>query len=226
METITQTATTAQTGAVITETIASLTKLEIKFLQVAISKDKTRESLQFGTVRYADKLNGFIVATTDTHRLHVVCAGNNGNLHQCKTDINHMLDIDLIGRQMTALKLDTVEITARISYTGEFIGVSVESTAGVEIHGAIVAKGNYPNVDKVIPDSFGIEHRGLKGAFNPRYMVDAMAHITPKKETEKVHFWQEKSLHPAVVFDHTMRENELTLEPGRKFALIMPMHNW
>ena len=226
MQTINETITAAGNGAVLTETIATLTKLEIKFLQVALIKDKTREIMQYGTVRYSDKCAGFIVATTDTHRLHVVRAGNNGNLHGCKNDINHVLDIDLIARQMTALKLDTVEIIARISYTGEFIGLSVESSTGVNIPGAVVNMANYPNVDRVIPDSFSLDYRGLKGAFNPRYMIDAMAHMTPKKETEKVHFWQNEALRPAVVFDYSVRENAVSFEPGRKFAVVMPMHNW
>jgi hypothetical protein len=62
------TTTAANTGAHTTEILDSITKSELKFLQVALLADKTRPQMENAIVRYCDKLNQFVIASSDTHR--------------------------------------------------------------------------------------------------------------------------------------------------------------
>lgn len=208
-----------------TELIGTLTRAEIKFLQVALSTDKTREQLTHGVIRYSEKCNSFIVASTDTHRLHVVRVGKNGNLEGCKTDIMPTVDINSIARQMAAFKSDRLDIYARISTTGEYIALEFIAQNVPAIQNAIITNiGAFPNIESVMLESLDSQHVGLKGSFNGAYISDACTHLMEKKENAvRVTFWQMESMRPAYILDSQCSINSHHVELGRKFSIVMPM---
>lgn len=208
-----------------TEIIGTLTRAELKFLQVATSTDKTRIVLNSAVVRYSDKCKSWIVATTDTHRMHVVCTGINLHLGNVKSDIVKVVDINSIIRQMTAFKSETLDIVARLSNGGEFIGLEFVAQNVPSVQNSIVDLGEFPNIERIFVESLDSMHVGLKGAFNGAYMSDACLNLITKKETNthRVTYWQEKPLTPAYVLDSTAWIYETNVNIGRKFAIVMPM---
>lgn len=208
-----------------TELIGTLTRADIKFLQVALSTDKTREQLTHGVIRYSTKCNSFIVASTDTHRLHVVRAGKNGNLEGCKNDIMVTVDVNSIARQMSAFKSDRLDIFARISTTGEYIALEFIAQNVPAIQNAIITNvGAFPNIESVMLESLDSKNVGLKGCFDGTYISDACTHLVNKKENAmRLTFWQAETMRPAYVLDSQCSVNAYHVELGYKFALIMPM---
>jgi hypothetical protein len=208
-----------------TELIGTLTRAELKFLQVACSTDKTRIVLNSAVVRYSIKCNSWIVATTDTHRMHVVRTGINHCLENVKSDIIKVIDINSIVRQMTAFKSEKLDIFARVSTTGEYIDVEFIAQSVPAIQNSIVDLGLFPDVERIFVDRLDSIHIGLKGAFNGVYMSDACLNLVTKKEdnTQRVTFWQEKPLSIAYALDSTCWVSGASVDLGRKFSIIMPM---
>lgn len=218
------TTTTTGTGTH-TEIVGTLTRAEIKFLQVALSTDKTRENITHGVIRYSTKCNSFIVASTDTHRLHVVRTGKNHCLECVKNDCLSIVDINSIARQMTAFKSDKLDILARMTNSGEYIGLEFVAQNVPAIQNAIVTNTSmFPNIDNVMLESLDSKNVGLKGCFNGAYISDACTHLVNKKENEmRLTFWQAETMRIAYVLDSTCSVNSYHVELGRKFAIIMPM---
>jgi hypothetical protein len=220
-----ETTTTGTHTGTHTELIGTLTRAELKFLQVGCSTDKTRMVLNSAVVRYSIKCNSWIVATTDTHRMHVVRTGTNQCLDNVKSDIEKVVDINSIIRQMVAFKSDKLDILARVSTSGEFIGLEFIAQNVPDIQNPIIGLGQFPNVERIFLDSLDSIHVGLKGAFNGAYISDACLNLVNKKEenTQRVTFWQEKPLSIAYALDSTCWVSGASVSLGRKFAIVMPM---
>jgi hypothetical protein len=222
--------TAANTGAHTTEILDSITKSELKFLQVALLADKTRPQMENAIVRYCDKLNQFVIASSDAHRLHVVTLGKHYATVDILNDVCFQVDVNALLRQMTAHKCGGVSILVRISASGEFINADIIGTGVPAFHGVVIPDDNkYPNINNVLIGNLPNNHMGLKGAFNGHYVADACTHLCGSKretDTHRVTFWQETELRPCVVLDSTRQLGNNEMYYGRKFALIMPMQNF
>ena len=211
-----------------TEIIGTLSKNDLRFLAVALSTDKTRDSLTVGQIRYSAKCASIICGTSDTHRMHVVCIGNHYMLDNCRGDIQIAIDINSALKTCTAFKVDEIVISATVTNAGEFLKIDVTARGVDQIPNIMPLVQNMPNFERVIPDVWGIEHQGLKGAFNPAYIADACKYICDTGKNDgapRVKFWQNETLRPAIVFDNRAITGNCLIDPGRRFAIIMPMQD-
>lgn len=205
--------------------IGTVTKSEIGFLKSALSTDKTRERLMHAVVRYSHKLAGFAVVSTDTHRAHVV---NLGNLFDAPIDVEITLDVNMIARQITALKVNAVDIWCVVSPAGEFIAGGVSAPGIDHVSGAVIKNEGFPQFEFFINDHMHHDNYGMVNDVNAHYISDAvigMAGSRNSHEMVRVRFWQDRSKNYTsfTVLDHTAGFDGTNWHYGRCFAVIMPM---
>lgn len=185
-----------------------VTASEIAWLVKAVLKDTIRPILRCGVIAHVEGF-GMVIATTDTHRLHMIRL-----VSKCKPFESKVVDLQRIQMELRFVRGKEVQISNDL--TEVLVGTTdhkhKDRTFFRPVYGPVFPEGvgNYPDFARVIPKPC-LTPPALF-VMNGRYMIDAMSILSGYDQGCAVTC--EASNKPVVFEPRT---------EGRWKAVVMPM---